>query len=63
MADLIKEIVLNVLIGDWDFAKKNDIADFFTFVILCLCLLFIIKFFIWIVGAGRRIGGGKYGGF
>lgn len=53
MAGEIKEIVLNVLLGDWDYQYKNEIADLITLVIIFMFAIFVYNLIRWILKLSR----------
>lgn len=58
MAELIKNIILDILIGDWDYIHSDKVADLLTFLTIFFVFIFIVKLFKWIVNAFRRSGRG-----
>lgn len=58
MAELIKNIILEILIGDWDYIHSDKVADLLTFLTIFFVFIFIVKLFKWIVYAFKRSGRG-----
>jgi len=47
MASIIKQWLCDFLLGSWDFAGKNDVADFLTFICILLFLIFVYRAIKW----------------
>lgn len=60
MAQLIKDLIMDLLIGDWDYVYAENVADLLVLVFAILIFMFIVKLFKWIVYAFRSVGKGGF---
>lgn len=58
MAQMINDIILNVIIGDWDYVHAVEVAELLTILSIIMIFWFIINLFKWFIYSYRRVGKG-----